>query len=67
MRSAMVNNETFAVMAVRAGFHRYLKHESHHLSLTLDRFVRTQQGNGHAVLHNVMTLPAVFSISHVAD
>ena len=43
MRSALVNNVTFAVLSVRYGFHRFLKHmvpDTHH---AIDRFVQQQE------------------------
>lgn len=55
LRSAMVNNETFAVMAVKNRFHLYLKHLSLSLNVILDRFVRSQEENGHLLMHNVST------------
>jgi endoribonuclease Dicer len=57
LRSAMVNNETFAVMAVKNHFHLYLKHLSLSLNVILDRFVRAQEENGHLLMHNVSTFP----------
>jgi endoribonuclease Dicer len=51
----MVNNETFAVMAVKNRFHLYLKHLSLSLNVILDRFVRSQEENGHLLMHNVST------------
>jgi endoribonuclease Dicer len=52
----MVNNETFAVMAVKNRFHLYLKHLSLSLNVILDRFVRSQEENGHLLMHNVSTV-----------
>lgn len=54
LRSAMVNNETFAVTAVRNNFHLYLKHQSLSLSLMIDGFVRAQEDNGHLLMHDVI-------------
>ncbi|KZS02245.1 Uncharacterized protein APZ42_000786 [Daphnia magna] len=55
LRSAMVNNETFAIIAVRNRFHLYLKHLSLNLNAILDRFIRAQEENGHLFMHNVST------------
>lgn len=53
LRTAIVNNETFAVIAVRNRFHLYLKHLSLSLNADLDRFIRAQEENGHPYMHNV--------------
>lgn len=55
LRSAVVNNETFAIMAVKNRFHLYLKHLSLSLNAILDRFIRAQEENGHLLMHNVST------------
>lgn len=57
LRSAVVNNQTFAVIAVKNQFHLYLKHLSLNLSLIIDRFVRTQEENGHTLMHEVSIGP----------
>ena len=54
LRSAMVNNETFAAIAVRNNFHLYLKHQSLSLSVMVDGFVRAQEDNGHLLMHDVI-------------
>ena len=56
LRSAMVNNETFAAIAVRNSFHLYLKHQSLSLSVMVDGFVRAQQDNGHLLMNDVIYL-----------
>lgn len=56
LRSAMVNNETFAIIAVRNRFHLYLKHLSLNLNAILDRFIRAQEENGHLFMHNYFVL-----------
>ena len=56
LRSAVVNNETFAVIAVRNGFHVHLKHDSYPLSVMVDKFVKAQEENGHSLMHNVIIL-----------
>jgi len=50
----MVNNETFAAIAVRNNFHLYLKHQSLSLSVMVDGFVRAQEDNGHLLMHDVI-------------
>ncbi|KAI9553581.1 hypothetical protein GHT06_021502 [Daphnia sinensis] len=56
LRSAVVNNETFAILAVKNRFHLYIKHLSLHLNAILDRFVRAQEENGHLFMHNYFVL-----------
>ena len=53
LRSATVNNEMFAVLAVRHGFHSHLKYMSVTLTALLDQFIRIQEQNGHKTKHNV--------------
>ena len=53
LRSATVNNEMFAVLSVRNGFHLYLKHMSVTVNNLLDQFVRIQEENGHKTMQNV--------------
>ena len=54
LRSALVNDETFAVIAVRNHFHLYLKHQSLTLSFMVDGFVRAQEENGHLLTNDVI-------------
>ncbi|XP_057378262.1 endoribonuclease Dicer-like [Daphnia carinata] len=56
LRSAVVNNETFAIIAVKNRFHLYLKHLSLSLNAILDRFIRAQEENGHLFMHNYFVL-----------
>ncbi|KAK4023845.1 hypothetical protein OUZ56_009240 [Daphnia magna] len=49
MRSALVNNVTFAVLAVRNGFHRFLKHMVPDVHQSIDRFVQQQEMCDHAI------------------
>ncbi|XP_039288314.1 LOW QUALITY PROTEIN: endoribonuclease Dcr-1 [Nilaparvata lugens] len=49
LRSALVNNTIFASLAVRHGFHKYFCHLSPGLSEVIERFVRIQEENGHAI------------------
>nr|AQX45494.1 Dicer-1 [Artemia franciscana] len=49
LRSALVNNTTFAVLAVRYGFHRYFKHSSYGISVVFDKFIKMQEENGHKI------------------
>ena len=65
LRSAMVNNQTFAVMAVKNRFHLYVKHESLKLSLIMDQFVRAQEDNKHLLLHDVSSINLFFIIMKV--
>ncbi|KAG8223501.1 hypothetical protein J437_LFUL004969 [Ladona fulva] len=49
LRSALVNNTIFASLAVRHGFHRFFLHLSPGLHSVVERFVRMQASNGHAI------------------
>jgi Ribonuclease III domain len=49
LRSALVNNAIFAVLAVRHGFHQFFLHLSPGLSQVIQRFVRLQQANSHCL------------------
>ena len=53
LRSALVNNTTFAVLAVRFDFHRYFKHYSHSLNQIMDKFIKAQEENGHCINEEV--------------
>lgn len=53
LRSALVNNTTFAVLAVRFEFHRFFKHFSHTLNLIMDKFIKAQEENGHCINEEV--------------
>ena len=53
LRSALVNNTTFAVLAVRFEFHRYFKHFSHTLNQVMDKFIKAQEENGHCINEEV--------------
>ncbi|XP_059486205.1 endoribonuclease Dcr-1 [Neocloeon triangulifer] len=49
LRSALVNNAIFAVLAVRHGFHQFFLHLSPGLAQVIQRFVRLQQANSHCL------------------
>ncbi|CAH0384189.1 unnamed protein product [Bemisia tabaci] len=49
LRSALVNNTIFASLAVRHGFHKFFLHLSPGLAEVVERFVRIQEENGHAI------------------
>lgn len=53
LRSALVNNTIFASLAVRHGFHKYFRHLSPGLSEVVERFVRIQEENSHAISEEV--------------
>lgn len=56
LRSALVNNTIFASLAVKFGFHKYFRHLSPGLNEVIDRFVRIQEENGHAISEEVSFL-----------
>uniref|UniRef100_A0A1B6DKN5 ribonuclease III n=1 Tax=Clastoptera arizonana TaxID=38151 RepID=A0A1B6DKN5_9HEMI len=49
LRSALVNNTIFASLAVRHGFHKFFRHFSPGLAEVVERFVRIQEENSHAI------------------
>nr|CAD7399819.1 unnamed protein product [Timema poppensis] len=49
LRSALVNNTTFAVLSVRYGFHQFILHSSSHLMDAVNRFVLMQEERCHEV------------------
>lgn len=49
LRSALVNNVTFASQAVRYGFHKCLQHFSPKLQEGIDKFVNCQEKANHQV------------------
>jgi endoribonuclease Dicer len=53
LRSALVNNTTFAVLAERYEFHRYFKHLSPSLNQIMDKFIKAQEENGHSINEEV--------------
>jgi dsRNA-specific ribonuclease len=53
LRSALVNNVTFASLAVRNGFHKFLKYNSSKLMDMIDNFVTFQEEHNHAVNEEV--------------
>jgi endoribonuclease Dicer len=61
MRSALVNNVTFAVLAVRNGFHRYLKHMVPDIHQAIDRFVQQQELCDHAMPDEVCFKTLMYS------
>jgi len=53
LRSALVNNVTFASLAVRHKFHTYILHNSPAILAVIDNFVDFQQKNGHTISEEV--------------
>lgn len=56
LRSALVNNVTFASLAVRNGFHKFMKYNSSKLMDKIDNFVTFQEEHNHAVNEEVLLL-----------
>ncbi|KAG8230614.1 hypothetical protein J437_LFUL004526 [Ladona fulva] len=56
LRSALVNNITFASLAVRHGLHRHLLHLSRNLMDVIDSFVDFQVQRNHDVTEECLTL-----------
>ena len=54
LRSALVNNYLFSVIAVRNKFHNYLKHLNSNLQASIDKFAQRQEECGHMVLDEVL-------------
>ena len=53
LRSATVSNDTFAVLAVRNRFYLHLARESLPVDTLINSFVKSQEENGHLLLHDV--------------
>jgi endoribonuclease Dicer len=49
LRSALVNNTTFACIAVRNGFHKYFKRTATALDVQIENFVKNQNDINHQV------------------
>lgn len=49
-----MNNTIFASLAVKFGFHKYFRHLSPGLNEVVERFVRIQEENGHAISEEVL-------------
>ncbi|RZF34208.1 hypothetical protein LSTR_LSTR016392, partial [Laodelphax striatellus] len=62
LRSALVNNTIFASLAVRHGFHKFFCHLSPGLSEVIERFVRIQEENGHAISEEVLFENILFKL-----
>ncbi|XP_031345881.1 endoribonuclease Dicer-like [Photinus pyralis] len=56
LRSALVNNITFACFTVRCGFQKHLQFSNRQLSKYIDNFVRYQELNNHKINEEVLTL-----------
>ncbi|XP_073981490.1 endoribonuclease Dcr-2 isoform X5 [Rhodnius prolixus] len=56
LRSALVNNVTFACLSVRYGFHRYLNARSSKLNELVLRFVKHQESRDHKIGAEVLFL-----------
>lgn len=56
LRSALVNNITFACYTVRCEFHKYLLSLNPKLQADIDKFALYQENNGFAVTDNVLIL-----------
>ena len=67
LRSALVNNYLFSVIAVRNGFHNYLKHKNPNLQTSIDKFIQRQEECDHMVLDEVMRVGFIFHWFHYFD
>ncbi|XP_069680713.1 endoribonuclease Dicer isoform X2 [Periplaneta americana] len=56
LRSALVNNVTFASLAVRYGFQKFMKYSSPKLMDMVDRFVKFQDEHNHVINEEVLIL-----------
>ncbi|XP_017776931.1 PREDICTED: endoribonuclease Dicer-like [Nicrophorus vespilloides] len=56
LRSALVNNETFAAFAVRLNLHKHLKYYSSVLNNHIQKFVKYQEAKGNVVNDDVLIL-----------
>jgi endoribonuclease Dicer len=76
LRSALVNNVTFASLAVRNGFHKFMKYSSSKLMDMIDIFVQFQEEHNHVIneevslccldghSYNVILIPHLLGSSH---
>ncbi|KAK5650697.1 hypothetical protein RI129_001726 [Pyrocoelia pectoralis] len=56
LRSALVNNVTFACFTVRCGFQKHLLFSNNQLLKYINTFVQHQESNDHAINKDVLTL-----------
>lgn len=61
LRSALVNNVTFASLTVRYGFHKFIKYTSPKLMSLVDDFVKFQERHNHVINENVSSAVSVFT------
>lgn len=61
MRSALVNNVTFSVLAVRNGLHRFLKHMVPDMHHAIDNFVKHQELCDHVLPEEVNSLSCLLT------
>lgn len=62
LRSALVNNVTFASLTVRSGFHKFLKYSSPKLMALIDKFVSFQEEHNHVINEEVNFILHVFTL-----
>lgn len=56
LRSALVNNNTFASYTVRCGFHKFLLNCNSKLAYHMDNFAEFQENRGHVIDDTVLIL-----------
>lgn len=56
LRSALVNNNTFASYTVRCGFHKFFLHLNPRLTNYIDKFSEFQEGRGHVIDDTILIL-----------
>ena len=64
LRSALVNNITFACLAVRYGFYKFLNAGSPALLEAIDRFVQFQEGRNHVIDEEVSIKLMVYVVQN---
>jgi len=62
LRSALVNNVTFASLTVRNGFHKFIKYSSPKLMSLIDKFVSFQEEHNHVINEEVNFILCVFTL-----
>jgi endoribonuclease Dicer len=62
LRSALVNNATFASLTVRSGFHKFLKYSSPKLMGKIDQFVSFLEEHNHEINEEVNFILHVFTL-----
>ena len=50
IKSTVTNNQTFAALAVKHGFHHHMKYSETVNPSSMDRYIQYQEANGHPLI-----------------